>query len=83
MPYLRLKSVASSPTVIPWRAGIGYIPTNDLNFGSSSAPSTISPPIGFGRSSTTKGTFFAAAACIDSAIVETYVHVRPPTSGKS
>ena len=40
---------------MPCRAGIGYIPTNDLNFGSSSAPSTISPPIGFGRSSTTNG----------------------------
>ena len=40
---------------MPWRAGIGYIPTNDLNAGSSSAPSTISPPIGLGRSSTTNG----------------------------
>ncbi|HYR12513.1 MAG TPA: hypothetical protein VEQ60_32290 [Longimicrobium sp.] len=66
-----MKSVASSPTVIPWRAGIGYIPTNDLKRGSSRAPSTISPPIGLGRSSTTKGIPFLAAACIDSAMVET------------
>ena len=83
MPYFWLKSVASSPTVMPCRAGIGYIPTNDLNFGSSSAPSTISPPIGFGRSSTTNGIFFFAAACIASAIVDTYVQVRPPTSWRS
>ena len=71
IPYFWLNSVASSPTVIPWRAGIGYIPTNDLNFGSSSAPSTISPPIGLGRSRTTNGIFFFAAACIESAMVET------------
>ena len=44
---------------------------NDLKAGSSSAPSTMSPPIGLGRSSTTNGMPFRAAACIDSAIVET------------
>ena len=58
IPNFRLKRVASSPTVIPCRAGMGYIPTKDLNFGSSSAPSTISPPIGLGRSRTTKGILF-------------------------
>jgi hypothetical protein len=83
MPNSLLKKVASSPTVIPWRAGMGYIPTNDLNAGSSNAPSTISPPIGLGRSSTTNGIFLRAAACMESAIVDTYVHVRPPTSGRS
>ena len=56
---------------MPCRAGMGYIPTNDLNFGSSSAPSTISPPIGFGRSSTTNGIPFRFAASIEIAIVET------------
>jgi hypothetical protein len=64
------ESGASSPTVMPCRAGIGYIPTNDLNAGSSSAPSTISPPIGWGRSSTTNGMLFRAADCMESAIVE-------------
>ena len=71
IPYFRLNSVASSPTVIPWRAGIGYIPTNDVNPGLISAPSTISPPIGLGRSSTTNGIPFRCAACIASAIDET------------
>ena len=71
MPCCRLNSAASSPTVMPWRAGIGYIPTNDVKAGSSRAPSTISPPIGLGRSSTTNGMPRVAAACIDSAIVET------------
>ena len=71
MPCSRLKSVASSPTVIPWRAGMGYIPTNDVKRGSSSAPSTISPPMGLGRSSTTNGIPFRAAACIPRAMVET------------
>ena len=71
IPYFWLNSVASSPTVMPCRAGIGYIPTNDWNFGSSSAPSMISPPMGLGRSRTTNGRFFLAAACIESAIVET------------
>ena len=50
------------------------MPTNDLNFGSSSAPSTISPPIGLGRSSTTNGIPFFFAASIARTIVDTYVH---------
>jgi hypothetical protein len=71
IPNFSLNNLASSPTVIPWRAGIGYIPTNDVNPGLMSAPSTISPPIGLGRSSTTKGMPWRFAACIDSAIEET------------
>ena len=49
MPNSLLKYAASSPTVMPCRAGIGYIPTNDLKPDSISAPSTISPPMGLGR----------------------------------
>ena len=71
IPNFSLNSFASSPTVMPWRAGIGYIPTNDVNPGLMSAPSTISPPMGLGRSSTTNGIPFRFAACIDSAIDET------------
>jgi hypothetical protein len=71
MPCRPLKSAASSPTVRPCRAGIGYIPTNEVKPGAIRAPSTISPPIGFGRSSTTNGMPRFAAACIDSAIVDT------------
>ena len=83
MPNAWLKYAASSPTVRPCRAGIGYMPTNDVKPGAMSAPSTISPPIGLGRSSTTNGMPRRAAAFIDSAIVDTYVHVRPPTSCRS
>jgi len=56
------------------------MPTNDANAGSSTGPSTIVPPIGFGRSSTAKGIPFFAAAFIDRAIVETRVYGRAPTS---
>ena len=55
MPNRALYMRASSPTVMPCRSGIGYIPTNDANAGSSTGPSTIVPPIGFGRSSTANG----------------------------
>ena len=64
---------ASSPTVMPWRDAIGYIPTNDVCSGSRTFPSTISPPIGFGRSRTTNSTSFSAAASIAIAIVHTNV----------
>ena len=44
--------VASSPSVIPWRTGNSKHPTNDSNSFSSIGPSTWTPVIGFGRSST-------------------------------
>ena len=65
---------------MPWRSGIGYIPTNDAKAGSSTGPSTIVPPMGFGLSRTANGMPFAAAAFIDSAIVDTRVYGRAPTS---
>jgi hypothetical protein len=51
-----LNSRASSPIVMPWRIGIGNWPTNDSNPGTSAAPSTSTPLIGFGLSHTMTGT---------------------------
>ena len=51
-----LKRRASSPTVIPWRMGIGWIPTNDTHSGASNTgPSSTTPPSGLGLSSTSSG----------------------------
>jgi hypothetical protein len=47
------------------------MPTNDVNPGLMRAPSTISPPMGLGRSSTTNGIPLRFAARIERAIDET------------
>jgi len=73
IPFVSLSQRASSPTVIPCRSGIRWSPTNDSNPGRSIGPSTATPPTGFGRSSTTKGTPASAHASIASAIVHTKV----------
>ena len=83
MPKALLYSWASSPIVMPCTYGIGYIPINERNWGSSTGPSTSNPPIGLGRSSTITGLRARRAACIVSAIVETYVNGRTPTSCRS
>ena len=63
--------VASSPTVMPWRSGIGWQPTNVPRPSSTTGPATETPSIGFGRSSTTKALSCSAAAFIASSMVET------------
>jgi hypothetical protein len=60
---------ASSPTVMPWRTASGCIPTNERYSGSSTLPSTASPPIGFGRSRTTTRLPSRAQAAITWSIV--------------
>ena len=69
MPKRVLKSTASSPIVMPCRIGMGNRPTNDSKPRSSIGPSTASPPMGFGRSHTTTGTPWRAAARRQLAIV--------------
>ncbi len=69
MPNASLNSRASSPIVIPCRIGMGNIPTNDSNPGSSIGPSSARPPIGFGRSQTNTVTPCLAAARRQFAIV--------------
>ena len=44
--------VASSPSVRPWRTGIGITADETLQSASSTGPSTCTPVTGFGRSST-------------------------------
>src|ERR1700681_280890 len=56
---------------------------NDLNFGSSTGPSSSTPPIGLGRSSTHTSLPYCAADSITYAIVDTYVYGRAPTSWMS
>ena len=63
IPKCSLNRRAISPIVMPWRIGIGYIPTNDSKPGTSTMPSTCAPPIGLGRSQTTTGSPCARAAC--------------------
>ena len=60
---------ASSPIVMPCRMGNGCMPMNDANAGSSSGPSIATPPMGFGRSSTTNVLPASAQASIDSSMV--------------
>src|SRR4051794_5342600 len=69
MPNRSLAICAHSPIDRPWRMGMRYMPTNVENFGSSRFPSTISPPIGFGRSNTTNGMLFSFAAFMPLAMV--------------
>src|SRR5512146_1732911 len=45
-------SLASSPTVMPWRTARSCSPQKLSNPGRSAGPSTSAPPSGFGRSST-------------------------------
>ncbi len=68
-PSSALKSRASSPIVMPWRIGIGHMPTKDSKPFTSIGPSTAVPPIGFGRSQTMAGTPWRPAAARQFAIV--------------
>ena len=54
----RARHATISPSVSPWRIGIGSSPTNDRKRACCKRPSSVSraPPIGFGRSSTTTRT---------------------------
>ena len=70
MPNSPLMNRAYSPIVIPYSTGTGYMPMNELHRGSSTGPATRSPESGSGRSSTTMGIPWAAAACIASASVD-------------
>ena len=58
-----LNSRASSPSVRPWRIGIGRYPVKPIASSSWTGPSIADPPIGFGRSSTMTDTpCFAATS---------------------
>ena len=61
---------ASSPTVIPWRTGMGNKPTKELKVVSKIFPSTARPLMGLGRSKMTNSFPCSAAASIARAIVQ-------------
>jgi hypothetical protein len=64
-----LNNRASSPIVMPCRIGIGKSPTKDSKPGTRIAPSTSTPPIGFGRSHTMTGILWRPHALRQLAIV--------------
>src|SRR5437667_75553 len=72
-PIPSLTRRAYSPEVRPWRAHTGQRPTNDSNPVWTTPPSTASPPMGLGRSSTRKRSLCFAAAFIASPMVARYV----------
>ena len=82
-PNCSLNSCASSAIVSPCRSAIGNSPTNDSYPGCSIGPSTVRPPIGFGRSHTMTGMPLRAPAFRQYAIVYTNVYTRVPTSCRS
>ncbi len=68
-PIFSLMKRAYSPAVSPCRAQMGQSPTKDSNPGWTTPPSTATPPMGLGRSSTTNRSLCLAAACIASPMV--------------
>ena len=54
-PSRSLARRINSPSVSPWRIGIGRCPTKERCAGSTIGPSISSPPIGLGRSSSSTG----------------------------